>query len=177
MSKTETPDYTVVTAFDNIELRRYNALLTVQVHLNGERSDVLQRGFKHLSNFIFGDNLSREPISMTTPVLQQQRDEKNEGWVAFVMPSHFTQASLPVPCDDTLSVTVIPAATYLTLRFSGHANDHTIDKYRHKLDAFIEHHQITTLDTPIYAYYSPPWTPPMLKRNEIWISVQNESVL
>ena len=107
--------YEVVDRRDGFELRRYPAHLVAEIEVDGSFDEAPNRAFRPLAGFINGANRSRrriamtapvtqqeagpERIAMTAPVVQQAAGRPGSYLVQFVMPSHFTAQTLPVPDD------------------------------------------------------------------------------
>ena len=88
-------------------------MLVAEVTVNGNRDDQARyaSGFRKLAAYIFGDNISSESISMTSPVGQkkvsekiamtspvlQKQEEKGQWIVNFMMPEKYNNKSLPIP--------------------------------------------------------------------------------
>ena len=63
----EEPDFTVVMAEDDFEVRDYPALIAAEVEVSGSRDEASSEGFRLLAGYIFGGNTRKESIAMTTP--------------------------------------------------------------------------------------------------------------
>ena len=109
----------------------------------------------------------------------------------FVMPSHFTADSVPVPTDPTVSVRTIPAAVYAVRTFGGWASEAEMTAQASELEAALEH----SLAPPrrglgdglplrlkvlrdsqgravwMQARYDSPWVPPERRTNEVLMQV------
>lgn len=72
----EMPRYSVIERNGNIEVRNYKEALIAEVEVVGDRDKAINEGFRILAGYIFGNNLSKEKISMTTPVSQSKINEK-----------------------------------------------------------------------------------------------------
>lgn len=108
---------------------------------------------------------------MTAPVDRRQTDD--ERWViTFTMPSKYTMETLPKPNDERVQIRELPPTHYAVVRFSGNPPD---KKVRFKMNALAEAVKAAGLESagkePIYARYDPPWTLPILRRNEILIEL------
>ena len=60
------------------------------------------------------------------------------------------------------------------LRFGG---DHTAENEKaavEKLTAWLYEQKIASEGDPIFAYYDPPWTPVLLRRNEVMIEIKRQ---
>jgi hypothetical protein len=106
-SNVETPDYTVSSKSGNLEIREYGPTIVAEATVEGERDQAIQRGFRIIADYIFGNNLSSTKVAMTAPVIQQSSEKiamtapviqqaKGTSWnVRFVMPSKYTIETLP----------------------------------------------------------------------------------
>ncbi len=113
----EVPQYEVIHAEGVYEIREYPSYLIAETKVEGDYDEAVNKGFRRLAAYIFGNNLSRrsfqnelqvqpdssEKISMTAPV-----EVMKEDWtfwsVSFVMPSQYTIDSLPTPKDPRVVV-------------------------------------------------------------------------
>ncbi len=181
MSDVEIPNYQVIRAEGNIEIRRYDSMILAEVRTQGERNEAARAGFRILAGYIFGDNTVNQEIAMTAPVeqktnkeiamtapVQQQLDE-NYWQISFVMPSEYTLADLPKPNDERISLKELAPKTFAAIRFSGTSSG--LKEHEEQLRAFIKANNIKALDSPKYAFYNPPWTIPPLRRNEVMIEI------
>ncbi len=106
--------YEVAERRDGFELRRYPAHLVAEIEVAGSFDEAPSRAFRPLASYINGANRSRrritrtapvtqqagqEKIAMTAPVLQLAADQPGRYLVQFVMPSHLTAGTLPLPHD------------------------------------------------------------------------------
>lgn len=180
-SNVEEPAYEVLRQHGSIEHRRYPNLIAAEVEVTGERKQALNKGFRVLADYIFGNNASGSAIAMTAPVESQSKGEKiamtapvehegikNDSWVVrFYMPREYTISTLPKPVDDRVKITEYPAQVYIVIQFSGRNTDRNLKQNMLLLDKYIEENQLLVVPTPKYAFYNPPWTIPLFKRNEI----------
>ena len=60
------------------------------------------------------------------------------------------------------------------IKFNGRNEEDNILKHEKKLLKFMEINSIFVHDeNPEYAFYNPPWTLPVLRRNEVMIEIKN----
>jgi DNA gyrase inhibitor GyrI len=185
VSHVENAKYTVITAEENIEIRDYPPLIVAEVTTQGPRQEAIKQGFTQLADYIFGNNSSKNKISMTAPVTQQdgekismtapvtQQGNENAWTIRFIMPSNYTLDTLPRPNNDKVRIHQIPSARFAVIKFSGTAKTDTISSHENKLKTHIDHKNLKQLSAPTYAFFNPPWTLPPLRRNEIMIEIQN----
>ncbi len=177
-----TPDYTVLKKHNTIELRSYKPMLVAHVTVTGNRRDAANKGFKQLADFIFGNNTSpsshKEKIEMTAPVLQsekidmtapvmQSNSDANNWVVTFVMPEKYTIKTLPKPNNNAIAIEEIAARTMIAIQFSGRPTPSNLERHLKTLQSYIKKNNISTTGSYEYAFYNPPWTLPILRRNEI----------
>jgi len=111
---------------------------------------------------------------MTAPVTVKPISEgTDQQWrVHFVMPSKYTIASLPTPNNPAVTLTEIPKTYYATLRFSGFTGEKKVAEKTERLIAWLAEKNITPISTPALARYNPPWTLPILRRNEVMVEYE-----
>ncbi len=179
MSRVEEPEYKIASSSGPIEIRSYGPMIAAQATVQGERKTAISAGFRLIAAYIFGANKPKAEIAMTAPV-QQQRQQKiamttpvtqqgdGDQWVVrFIMPKSWTMESLPEPNDKRVTLVPVPPRQTVVIRFSGTADDDLIEQKTVELRRYIAAQNLKTVGEPVYAFYNPPWTLPMLRRNEI----------
>jgi hypothetical protein len=194
-SGTEEPAFTEVARVGDVEIRTYGERIAAQTVVSGASEAARNRGFQRLAGYIFGGNTARSSIAMTAPVAQTA-DEAAPGrsqsiamtapvaqgatgqdrWtIQFFMPSEYTLATLPVPSDPSVVLTVVPAETYAVLRFSGLGSARTVADKQAELEAALSGSQWVSAGDPVVWFYDPPWTLPPLRRNEVAVRVSRQT--
>ena len=185
-SNVETPDYMVSSKSGNLEIREYGPTIVAEATVEGERDQAIQRGFRIIADYIFGNNLSSTKVAMTAPVIQQSSEKiamtapviqqaKGTSWnVRFVMPSKYTIATLPKPVNPQVALIEVPATRFAVIRFSGFAGQDSLDKQETPLRAFMAERSLVAANPPQYAYYNAPWALPFMRRNEIMIEINGQ---
>ena len=181
---TEEAKYTLIEKDGAFEVRAYESKIIAEVMVEGDMSDATSTGFRLLADYIFGNNTAAsgrsEKISMTAPVTVENRSEKiamtapvaiqseQKGWrVWFVMPSHFTLATLPKPNNPLVVIKPIASKHYAVLRFSGLVDDEKKQAKEKELRAWLTAKHMTSTGPAELARYNPPWTLPLLRRTEV----------
>jgi hypothetical protein len=185
---TETPKYSVIKKENEFEIRQYPAYIQAEVTVDEQSyRNAIENGFGILAGYIFGNNISKQKIEMTTPV-QASRSEKiamttpvtvtagSNFTVAFIMPSAYTLETLPQPKDSRIHFRLIPTRSVAAVRFTGYFQQDTINKYKQRLSQWLDEHGIEAEGEFIVAGYNPPWVPGFLARNEVlvWIKAQSK---
>lgn len=185
---TEEAKYTLIEKDGAFEVRTYDSKIIAEVMVEGEMSDATSAGFRLLADYIFGNNAAAsgrsEKISMTAPVTVENRSEKiamtapvaiqseQKGWrVWFVMPRHFTLATLPKPNNPLVVIKTISSKHYAVLRFSGLVDDEKKQAKEKELRAWLTAKHMTSTGPGELARYNPPWTLPFLRRNEVMMEI------
>ncbi|MDO5735883.1 MAG: heme-binding protein [Propionibacteriaceae bacterium] len=182
---TEEQKYDVVHEYDGWELRRYPEHLVAEVTVHGSFDEAVNRAFRTLAAFIFGDNVGKNKVAMTAPVLQEPSSEKiamtapvlhessgQDHVVSFVMPSQYTMESLPQPTDGNVRIREVPQDMAAVRQFSGRSTE---AKFAEQLSGLMsrleEQPSLEVTGPPRYARFDPPWKPWFLRRNEVLVPV------
>ena len=179
----EEPKFTVLSKEGGVELRQYAPFLIAETVVEGDMDEASNRGFRLIADFIFGNNQAADnsgssaKIAMTAPVtLEPQQDSVNmqtaKQWlVKFVMPSQYTLASIPKPKNNAVSLREIPSKHYVVLKYSGFNTQSKVQAKSMEASDWARKKNLKTIAAPQLSRYDPPWTLPMLRRNEIMIEV------
>jgi hypothetical protein len=182
----ETPKYSVLKKQNEIEIRQYSGYIQAEVNVDEKNyKSAIEKGFNLLAGYIFGNNISRQKIEMTTPVQASQSEKiamttpvtvtgASNFTVAFIMPAEYTLETLPQPKDNRVHFTRIPARSMAAIRFSGFFRQATIEKNKQNLGYWLGEQGIETEGDFIVAGYNPPWIPGFLARNEVLIQIKSE---
>ena len=183
-SNVEKPDYEIITSQKNIEIRRYGPMIIAEVETAVNREDTIGNEFGILADYIFGNNTMQNGIAMTAPVQQQksrkiamtspvQQQLADEVWTtSFVMPSEYNMDTLPKPNNDRVQLKEVPPKKFVVVQFSGTNSDENINEHEKQLTEYIVSNQIKTVGTFKYAFYDPPWTLPIMRRNEVMVEIE-----
>lgn len=163
----------------NIELRSYEEALIASVMVMSDSwRGAANRAFDPLAGYIFGRNSRAERIGMTSPVATTRTiaPTGEDVWqVRFFMPTRYQLESLPIPAENYIALESLPETIFATIRFSGHASgpkaQANFAKHEAVLRKALAQEEIKINGEAHYAVYNGPWTPPLLRRNEVLIPV------
>ena len=170
--------YEVIRKLENVEIRRYPKMVIAKV------SNYESDSFGLLFRFITGNNIQKEKLKMTTPVVSQDYSQEirmtspvlsefsSEGYMAFVMPSELNLETTPAPVDSRVRIEEIPSRTIAVLRFSGSWSEAHFEKETKQLLKELTEAKIKTKGGVFTMLYNPPFTPSFLRRNEVATEVQ-----
>ena len=164
----ETVPYEVLKKDGKFEIRSYQDLITVAVE---ESSLVSGNGFGSIFQYISGDNESKEKISMTTPVINELKEDGVT--TEFVMPGRYNASTLPKPKNQNLSVKKTESRTVLAITFNGSINEMRLGFYKKLLSDYAVKNNLTTTGIFRLARYNPPFMPSFLRRNELLIDLKD----
>ena len=180
---TEEQKYIVEQRYPHFEVRRYEPCVVADVTVSARFESAGNIGFGPLIGYISGSNKPNTKIAMTAPVVQapvskiamtapvvQQLTDAGST-ISFVMPAHMTLDNLPIPNNPAVSLRSVPAELVAVKRFTGRWTKESCDKNLNELMSLIADHGFEPVGPPRFARFNPPWTPWMLRRNEIQLPV------
>lgn len=181
---TKEPAYKVLKRDGSFEIRETSPMIVAEVSSTEDYDGASEESFKKLANYIFGDNRSKEKISMTAPVFQEKnekismtapvfQEKENNRWVMqFTMPAEYNLKTLPLPIDSDITFREVPSKKIAVIRYSGTLNEKIINLKSRELEKWITANNYSGISSPRSAGYDPPWTIPFLRRNEIQIDIE-----
>ena len=163
----ETPKYKVVERKSGFEIRNYPTLPVVSTKMSAAASRQQQDArFMRLFRYIDKGNSASQKISMTTPVFMESGG--SSGAMSFFIPDEVSEAGAPKPKEGAVYLNEIRGGKYAVMRFRGGRSGSAERRAVEALTKAIEAAGIKKADgDPLFAYYDPPWTPKMLRRNEV----------
>ncbi len=184
MSHVEEPRFVSVQTEGAVETRDYPQLIAAQAQVKGNRDVAISEGFRLIADYIFGNNSTSKKVAMTAPVTQQtsekiamtapvtQQGSGNEWSVRFIMPASYTMETLPKPNNPAVQLVKVEPKRLVVIKFSGVASEALLASKTAELNAFIASKNLRIIAVPTYAFYNPPWTLGMFRRNEIMVEVE-----
>lgn len=164
----ESAKYRIIKKEKDFEVRMYDEIALAQSLENDYRG---YSGFNEAFDYISGYNDQSQKIAMTTPVINEVKDDSMT--MAFVMPSSIPFEQLPKPNSPRLSMVKKENLMFASLRFSGTVCPTTFENKKKELLAWMNDHELTAGSVIWLARYNPPFIPGFLKRNEVLISIEN----
>ena len=164
----EIQKYDVVENQPGFQLRRYAPHSLVTKPMSGSMASAGNSAFGYLASYISGQNERGQQIAMTAPVLQQKTANGYE--VSFVMPDELRDPPKPRP---GLELRSIESKLMAAIKFSGSASDELFERKAKELVSSLEAAGYRVISEPLYARYNGPWTPPLLRRNEVLVEVES----
>ncbi len=166
---TAEPKHTVEPRQGGLEIRRYAPVRIAETNVDAAWRDALEQGFRRLAGFIFGGNAQKQRVAMTAPVTAVRHAAGYA--LAFAMPEG---VDLPHPDDPRILIRPLPSRRVAVLRFSGrYDDDEAIEHKKRELMELVEKSGFVPRGEPTFAGYDPPWTIPLLRRNEVWIEIEH----
>ncbi len=182
----EKAKYQVLERDQNFELRQYAPRIVAETFVAGNFKAVGNVGFRRLYDYISGQNVKNQTISMTAPVTQEAESEKiamtapvtqeksQDKWrITFLMPAEYTLETLPKPLDRHVNLVEEPGYLMAVIRYSGTWRQKRYEHNKALLQAKIEKRGLKPVGEPVWARYDPPFMPWFMRRNEVLIRVQH----
>jgi effector-binding domain-containing protein len=183
---TEALSYRVLESSDSIELREYAPHIVAEVSVEAANMrQAAERGFRPLADFIFGNNVPREKIAMTTPVTAAPKGEKiamtapvtstgvDDGTyhVRFSMPNDWTIKTLPKPANPDVQLIEVPAQQILAITFRGRDDVERVAEGTKRLLDYAAERDMEIDGQPTWAGYSAPYIPVPFRKWEMLLKV------
>lgn len=163
----EKPGYEVVTKDGDFEVRKYAEIPVVSAPMDDmEKRD---GSFRELFRYISGKNEGKQKIAMTSPVFIEDAGVGGKsGKMSFMIPAEVSAKGAPAPDAEDVAVSSIGEGTFAVLRFKGWDEKKNRDKAGENLARLVSEAQLKPMGKAFFAFYDPPWTPELFRRNEVW---------
>jgi len=178
----EEPAFEVLSRDGDVEVRRYESTVIAVTDVEGDRDAALSEGFRRLAGYIFGKNRSRKNIVMTAPVsaaayekiamtapVSATASSEVSFRVTFTMPPGSKLEELPEPEDGRVRLEAVPGRDVAAIRFSGRARTDAIEEQTARIVAWAKLSGRAIEGAPTLAQYDPPFTMPVMRRNEMLV--------
>ncbi len=166
MGHYESPVYDIVFKEGPFEIRAYETFMTTFVNEQNLRGT---SGFGVLFGYISGNNTKQMKMKMTVPVINHH--DGHQMSMEFVIPSVVRKEGIPDPKNPMVDIKTYPAHYAGVYRFSGRTTKETIDRARQHLEEWLSIKGYQHQDQYRLARYNPPFSIPMLRRNEIHVVI------
>lgn len=184
---TEQQPYELVRRYPHFELRRYPAHAVAEVRVSATFDRAGNAAFRHLFNYISGNNMAQQKLAMTAPVIQERGvpqklamtapvlqsgplpggGSPSEFVVAFVLPAGVTAETAPVPVNPDVKIRSVPSSLAAVVRFSGSGSEKAFAHRNEGLQAALSLAGLTPVGPPRFARFDPPFKPWFLRHNEV----------
>ena len=170
------------------EIRTYEPIIIAQTTVTGAYSTATRTGYTQLTNYVSGNNLAKQTVSVNAPVtvadgakapkveltLPYYEEYIDNTWVVSVaMPEAYTLATLPKPiAGDNITFKILPRLKVAVIDFSGFKSESLISNKTALLNDWVSKNSLTPLSAPRSVIYNSPWAVPALRRHEIHISIK-----
>lgn len=165
----ETPYYEIIKSEDQFEIRLYENFYIVEY--DNENDPNINNGFGTLFSYISSNNAENQKISMTVPVIEEMKEDRLK--MAFVVPKEHWE-KIPEPNNPNLNIKKFEKGYFAVIKYSGFSSKSKEQAKLQKLEEWIKKNNYKKLSNPMLAFYNPPFTPPMFRRNEIMIRVEEK---
>jgi len=178
------PEYTVVKKGEGYEIRDYVGYQVASTNINkgdpASMNDVAGSGaaFNALAAYLFGANEESRAMAMTTPVTTTSLGEMRFYLQDVIAPAPLEDGKTGMYEAGAVQIVDIPAARLAVRRFTGFVTEGEVARQKDALLSQLEMDGME-IDVPhgavvphVIFQYNPPYTIPMVRRNEIAVPVR-----
>lgn len=170
-SQYESANYTVLESQGVFEIREYPSLMMVTTNMNIE-SQGDDGSFRRLFRYISGANETGQKVAMTTPVLIQPDKDVLGHRMGFVIPKRVVEERVPKPSSNQVQIRERRGGRFAVIRFNGRLTSDKLAAAETRLRSWMLSQGLLGEVHVESAGYDPPWTPGLLRRNEILIRLR-----
>ncbi len=170
MALYETIKYEILEKEDSCEIRKYNDILLASTKTTVNPS--MDSGFNNVFNYISGNNKKREKISMTTPVVSYEENDRLV--TGFYVPSKFNKETVPQPEGNNVFIQELKESLYAVITFKGYWTEKNYDKHDQILKDYIQEKNYEITSPRFIFRYQPPFIPGIFRHNEIAYQVSKK---
>jgi len=161
--------YTLVKAYDDFEVRKYEASLFTSVKLStNDYKEGSSKGFSVLAGYIFGGNDKGQQIAMTSPVSMSLEDSMT---MMFMVPKELEKDKLPKPNSSEIEFKEEPAKKVAAITFGGWADSEKIASYKQKLITSLDKEKVAYTTKFFFLGYNAPYEMTN-RKNEVIVELQ-----
>ena len=174
-------NYIVMEKLGDAEIRQYPARVVAEVHDMKNKNDAFMLLFRYIS----GQNNSNQNVGMTTPVQVEKASTKiamtapverfkvgeNGVTMRFFLPDSLSVESAPIPNDPRIKIICLPEETFATITYSGSNSEERFQRKSDQLINILAGSKWKPGSIASFLGYDPPFTIPLLRRNEAIIKV------
>ena len=197
-NRLEQPNFSVLCKLPGgVELRQYEPYLIAETEVaSGPMRESTGKGFRTVAGYLFGKNRARgsgsEKMAMTAPVRSSSGGEKmsmtapvrssggDKTKISFVMPSKYSMRTAPRPIDRAVRLRQVKPHFMAARTFSGPPpGEARVQREREKVLQALGDRSLRPegdAETLVLGYHDPFMTPNFLRRNEVGIFVDGDSV-
>ncbi|MCK5632200.1 heme-binding protein [bacterium] len=154
------PTYKIVEKRNGYQIRQYEPYITAQVTMPAPYKSAINKGFKILADYIFGDNKSYISMPMTAPVFTQEESTQKEYDISFVMPFNYNLETLPQPINKIIRIKKQKPKLVAVYTFTWYPSDKRIAQHKKEFIKILGRDYIQMRGPILLARYNPPFIVP-----------------
>jgi hypothetical protein len=171
----ESAGYSVSSTDGVIEVRQYSDMTLVGTSTGQPRDESEDSAFMRLFRYISGGNEDDRKIAMTTPVFSTKDKSDADNMEMFFVVPNAEKDDAPEPNADSVRLVKQSAMTVAAVRFNGRMSTSVFEQRKKQIDAWLEETGATAEGEYWMAQYDPPWTPGVLRRNEVLVRISESN--
>lgn len=168
----ETPQYKVVSEYDDFEIRHYSEMIIATTSVRSDYKGATSSGFSRIANYIFGGNDKEMKIAMTAPVIADCPSDNRVSYnISFVMPIEYSLKDLPKSNTENVSIQKESLGEVAVLSFGGWATESRCKSFQKKFATLLQQNNIKTSGGFMVAQFNAPYVISMFRKNELMVRV------
>lgn len=167
----ESLPYETIEQHGKIEIRKYDKFLLATTKTIPDNSN--SSGFNNVFRYISGNNDKKQKISMTTPVVTFEEEDKLV--TGFYVPSKYDKETVPEPLGNDVSINEMNSSMYAVIVFRGTWSQQNLAKNDDMLKSYIHKSDYEIVSSRYLFRYQPPFVPGIFRHNEIAYQVKLKS--
>lgn len=153
-------NYKLLYELDGVEIRQYEGIVIAE-HTTTSNS------FSILADYIFGGNLEKEKIQMTSPVINTYM--RKQETMSFIIDRKHENQNIPQPNNPDIRIKEVDENISAVIQFSGYASPERIDFFYNILIERLEEHNLNYGEAEVHVY-DPPYKQNK-RRNEVVVKI------
>lgn len=153
------------------EVHHYHPSLIAQIDIFWCRSKAMADGYRILSYYLFWGNDQEIKMNFMNPV-RDKRKKIGQHTIQFMLASDYTMKTVPKSDDTRIVIKEMKKHNVAVLKFTWYVTEKRIKRKIHELSNMLKQDNYIPVGAYISAEYNPPFSFPLMKRNEIIIEIE-----
>jgi hypothetical protein len=165
------PPFMILSKNHKYEIRIYRSIIVAETSVKSNFVDSSDIAFRILTNYFYGNNKTKSKLEVGDPVIQYKAI--NGYNVQFTMPDKKHIDTIPEPNNSAIKLKELAPKKVAVLTYSGSWSEERFQiKSKELKDALLKD-GISFVGEPTFNRFNSPFQFWFLRRNEIWIEVND----
>ena len=170
ISNIKEPKHKLIVEEKWYEIHHYHPYLIAEIDIFWPRARAMQDWYRILSYYLFWGNDVEKKMDFMNPV-RDKRKKLFQHTIQFMLSDTFTIKTVPKSDDTRITVKEVKRKNMAVLKFTWYVTEKRIKRKVADLSKMLKHDNYIPIGSYISAEYNPPFSFPLMKRNEIMVQV------